>query len=314
MNCLVSGATGFIGRQLCPQLVADGHAVSAVSRRGGELEGGLSVRPVDLATDRLADDLLRGVDVVLHLAGIAHRSAAATDHEAVNHRATLRLARQASAAGVGCFVFLSSVKAMGSPSSPGVRAEHDLTQPGDAYGLSKRQAERDLLREFESGPMSVVIIRPALVYGPGARGNLRQLARGVRWGLPRPPAGGSRSMVALGDLVDLLCVIARTPPAEGAHTWIACGPGSYSTRALYDLLRSALDKGRGREWLPRWAWVAAAGLVDTLGGRPARFTYERLFGEELYSNEAVCNDTAWQPRTRLEDVIGQVAAAGGTDR
>lgn len=272
------------------------------------------MRPVDLATDQLADDLLHGVDIVFHLAGIAHRGADPGEHEAVNHRATLRLARQASAAGVGCFVFLSSVKAMGPPSSPGVRAEHDLAEPGDAYGSSKRQAELDLLREFEGAPMSVVIIRPTLVYGPGAKGNLRQLARAVRWGLPRPPAGGRRSMVALDDLVDLLCLIARTPPVDGSYTWIACGPGSYSTRDLYDLLRQALDRGRGRAWLPRWAWVAAAGLVDTLGGQPAGFTYERLFGEELYSNAAVRDGTAWQPGTRLEDVIGQLAAAGGAGR
>lgn len=314
MNCLVSGATGFIGRQLCLRLRADGHAVSAFSRRGGELGDGLSARPVDLATDQLADDVLRGVDIVFHLAGIAHRGAEATEHEALNHRATLRLARQASAAGVACFLFLSSVKAMGPPRSPGIRAEHDISEPDDAYGLSKWQAEQDLRREFERAPMSVVIIRPALVYGNNARGNLQQLLRGVRWGLPRPPAGGRRSLVALDDLVDLLCTIARSPPEHGVHTWIACGNESYSTRELYDLLRHALDKRRGIGWLPRWVWLAAAGLFDTLTGRPERFSNDRLFGEELYSNEAVRRSTSWQPRVRLEEVVGQVTAAGEPGR
>lgn len=314
MNCLVSGATGFIGRQLCQQLYAGGHSVTALSKHGGDLFAGLSALQIDLTEAQPDDDLLHGIDIVFHLAGVAHREADDTEHEALNHRATMRLARQASAAGVGCFVFLSSVKAMGPPMAPGVRAESDLSEPEDAYGMSKRKAELDLLREFGQAPMSVVIVRPALVYGPGVKGNLRQLSRGVRRGLPRPPSGGTRSMLALGDLVDLLCIIAQEHPAAGVHTWIACGDERYSTRDLYDLLRHALGKDRGLGWLPRWAWSAVAGMIDTVTGKPARFTFNRLFGEEIYSSAAVQADTSWRPRTRLQEVVGQLAAVGVRDQ
>jgi len=166
-----------------------------------------------------------------------------------------------------------------------------------------------LSREFSGAPMSIVIVRPAVVYGADVKGNLRQLARAVRWRLPRPPRGGSRSMLALDDLVDLLCLVARQSPS-GVHTWIACGDQDYTTQAIYDLLRNALGMGRGVGWLPRGVWRAAAALVDLVGGRRGESTYARLFGAERYSNAAVRAETAWRPRTRLEDVIGLVAGVG----
>lgn len=313
MRYLVSGATGFIGRQLCRQLSASGGTVTGLSKSGGDLDGGASSHAIDLTVADPGVDFIRGVDVFFHLAGIAHRKAGAAACEALNHRATVRLARLAADAGVRSFVYLSSVKAMGLPNSTGARTERDRTQPTDAYGLSKWRGECGILRETADASMSVVIIRPALVYGANVKGNLRQLARAVRRGLPRPPPGGSRSMVALDDLVDLLCIVARNPP-PGTHTWIACGDRDYSTQAVYDCLREALGMGRGTGWLPPWGWRIGAGLADLVTGQSGGSTYTRLFGTEVYSNAAVRADTAWRPRRRLEDVIGQFAGAGGASR
>ncbi len=308
MKYLVSGATGFIGRQLCQQLAAPGDTVIALSKNGGALNHGVTSLALDLTVVVPDDDLLEGVDVFFHLAGIAHRKARESAYDELNHRATVRLARLASAAGVKCFIFLSSVKAMGSPGSSGVRSEREWTQPVDAYGLSKWQAESGLLEGFSNDPMAVVIVRPALVYGENVKGNLRHLARAVRWGLPRPPLGGSRSMIALDDLVELLCVVALSPP-QGVHTWIACGTQSYTTQAIYDLLREFFGMGRGVGWLPRWVWRVGAWLLDVAAGRSDESTYTRLFGTEVYSNAALLENTDWRPRVRLEDVIGQIARA-----
>ncbi len=268
---------------------------------------------MDLAVNDPAGELLQGVDVFFHLAGIAHRQERELAYEELNYRATLRLARLASAAGIGCFIFLSSVKAMGPPTSAAVRSESAGARPLDAYGLSKWQAERALQEQFCDDPMSVVIVRPALVYGANVKGNLQRLASAVRLGLPRPPEGGSRSMIALEDLVELLCVIARRRPPPGVHTWIACGSERYSTQAIYDLLREASGKGRGVGWLPRWVWRAGVHLLDMASGRRDESTYDKLFGTELYSNAAVLRDMDWRPRIRLEDVIGKIAGVGSTD-
>jgi nucleoside-diphosphate-sugar epimerase len=180
--------------------------------------------------------------------------------------------------------------------------------PCDAYGLSKWQAECALRDAFSDASMSVAIVRSALVYGSQPKGNLRALATGTRWGLPSPPQGGRRSMIALKDLVDLLCEIGERPHS-GVTTWIACGDESYSTQQIYDLLRAAQGKGRGLAWLPRWGWKLLASLLDGISGRGGESTYQKLFGWERYSNAAVVSDTRWRPRIRLEDAMAQLAAS-----
>lgn len=249
--------------------------------------------------------LLEGVDVVFHLAGIAHQHARASDYHALNHVATLRLARLAAEAGVGRFVFLSSVKAMGPASGAAERSESDCTEPPDAYGLSKWLAERDLRAEFENNAMAVFILRPALVYGGEAKGNLALLARAVRAGMPRPPRAGGRSMVALADLVDLLCVLVDQA-ATGVQTWIVTDGEVYSTRFIYDQMRQASGRGRGVAWLPDPVWRLAAAVLDRLRPGEGGSTFDKLFGSERYSNAALLAATGWRPRQTLQDVIAQI--------
>lgn len=302
MKYLVSGATGFIGSRLCQRLSERGDTVVALSARGGALADGTPTIAVDLASELPVAELFEGVDVVIHLAGIAHRDAAPVDYERVNHRAAVAMAHLASNAGVHCFIFLSSVKAMGPAVSASPRAEQDCTPPADDYGLSKWRAEC-ALREFcTHGDMGLVILRPALVYGPGARGNLERLATAVSRGLPRPPEGGRRSMIALEDLVELLCNLVADPP-QGVHTWIACGPQAYSTRDIYDCLHKVSDRGSWGGWLPRWVWRLGAALLDLLTGRRGESTWQRLFGDELYTSEAVMRARNWHPRGTLEGVM-----------
>jgi nucleoside-diphosphate-sugar epimerase len=312
VKCLVSGATGFIGRQLCLQLEEQGHLVIALSRRGDVLGNGEPTLALDLTVNDPDETLMRGVDVFFHLAGIAHQQGPKSAYEALNYRATERLATLASAAGVGCFIFLSSVKAMGSPTSLHMRSESECTIPTDPYGLSKWHAECALRQAFSEDEMSVVILRPALVYGPDVKGNLQSFSRGVLWGLPRPPNRGARSMIAVEDLVALLCLIAQRPPV-GFQLWIVCGAQSYSTQVIYDLMRKASGKGMGIGWLPRWLWRLGAHVLDIVTGQRNGSTYEKLFGTELYSNAAVLAGTEWKPRVILEHVMGNIIAPRDTD-
>lgn len=312
MKCLVSGATGFIGLKLCQQLEARGHVVIALSKHGGAMINGKPTLALDLTVNDPGADLLSGVDVFFHLAGIAHQQAPESAYEALNYRVTERVARLASAAGVGCFVFLSSVRAMGSSSSLHRRSESECTVPRDPYGLSKWHAECALREAVSGDEMSVVILRPSLVYGVDVKGNLKTFFRGIRWGLPRPPARGARSMIAIDDLVALLCTIAQRPPM-GVNLWIACGAHSYSTQAIYDLIRKSSGKNRGAGWLPHWAWRLSARFLDMASGQKRGSTYEKLFGTELYSNAAVLVDTDWRPRVLLEDVIEDIISPRATD-
>nr|WP_241263382.1 NAD-dependent epimerase/dehydratase family protein [Parahaliea mediterranea] len=302
---MVTGATGFIGGALCAHLREAAIELVPVSRSGASLADGSPTLAADLFA---AQELLRGVDSVCHLAGIAHQRAASADYQRLNVDATLALARAAIEAGVRRFVFVSSVKAMGPAGGDSPRNESMVSAAGDAYGRSKWEAERGLLALCEASAMDLYILRPCLVYGPSPRGNLRLLARGARWGMPRPPAGGARSMVGLDDLTALLCQLLRGGPA-GAHTWIVSDGQRYSARYLYDTLRGAMGRNPGPEWLPPLAWRAAATLLDRLLGQEAGATYDKLFGTELYDHGALSRDLGWRPRQTVADLAARMVAS-----
>ena len=307
MKCLVTGATGFIGRELCSQLASREVPFTALSRCGGPLADGSSSTAVDFETEEVDAQLLSGIDTVFHLAGIAHQQALQSSYFRVNYHSTLAIAEAAEAAGVKCFVYLSSVKAMGPARGVSPRAEDEITTPGNAYGLSKLKAEQDLQARFSGSGMSIIVLRPALVYGSEAKGNLLSLRRAIRLGMPRPPEAGGRSMIGLPDLVELMLQLASHPPV-GFYTWIVSDGQAYSARKLYELMRSADGKGKGVSWLPLWAWRFAANLVDRLRGTSGDSTFSKMFGTELYSNSLLLKAIPWQPKLRFSDLAGSIMA------
>ena len=170
MKLLVTGAHGFVGKSLCAELSRRGHAVRMASRTAGA-EGAADavVASVDAETNWSA--ALSARDVVIHLAARVHvMNDASTDPLAefrkVNVAGTLNLARQAAAAGIRRFVFVSSVKVNGEHTPPGQAfTESDRPAPQDAYGVSKHEAESGLRQIALDTGMEVVIIRPP----PGVR-------------------------------------------------------------------------------------------------------------------------------------------------
>ncbi len=305
MHALVTGATGFIGRVLCEQLLQSGWAITAWSHSGGSVVGELTSRPIELAGCTPGHEDFAGVDVVFHTAGIAHQSAAPAAYEAVNHQATLALARAASAAGVPRFIFLSSVKAMGPPTSPASRSETECSPPQDPYGNSKLDAELGLQTLLGPSGCRLVIVRPTLVYGPQAAGNLLRLWQAMKRGAPVPPARGLRSMVSRDELVRLLLLAATEPDAEGVY--IASDNEPYSANAICNAMRQALGRGPGRAWLPLPVWALACALLDRkIGGD----TYQRLFGTETYSNRRAQEMLGWQPEALLTRDLSTWARTG----
>jgi nucleoside-diphosphate-sugar epimerase len=114
--------------------------------------------------------------VVVHLAARVHvmRETAAdplASFRAVNVAGTERLARQAIEAGVVRFVFVSTVKVHGESCATQPFTEADPPAPRDAYALSKWEAELALERLSREAGLAVTVLRPPLVYGPGAGGN-----------------------------------------------------------------------------------------------------------------------------------------------
>ena len=302
-RCLVTGASGFIGRELCRQLIDAGNSVLAQVRQATSAPTGSEAIVFDFLDEVPGPEDLRGVEVVYHLAGIAHQRAALSDYDRVNVEATRQLAGAAADAGVRCFVFVSSVKAMGEADTLEARAEDSLSDVRDPYGDSKWRAEQALQAEFGRSPMAVVVLRPSLVYGEDARGNLGALSRAARYGFPLFPELGGRSMIALEDLVALMCQIGERPP-RGFHTYIVSDGECYSSRRIYRALLRAAGREREPFTLPLWSWRLACSLLDLTGRMDSRDSYRRLFGTELYDASRVKQERDWQPALTLEQVLG----------
>ena len=205
----VSGASGFIGTALVPALAAHGMAVRPDSHPDGQR--------LPLTGQALAH-WLRGVDIVYHLAGIAHEKAAHSrqaDFMAVNRDLTLDLYHASAAAGVAAFVWLSSIKALGETAAAPLGVDAPRAPQGH-YARSKAQAELGLLRANQAGGPRLTIVRPPLVYGPGVKGNFARLLKlcASPWPLPLADARCPRALLGLDNLVDLLIRLARNanPP------------------------------------------------------------------------------------------------------
>ncbi|NMU24992.1 NAD-dependent epimerase/dehydratase family protein, partial [Vibrio parahaemolyticus] len=83
----------------------------------------------------------------------------------------------------------------------------DIHAPEDSYGLSKSEAEEQLLAIGQETGMEIVIIRPTLVYGPGVKANFASLMNLVSKGIPLPFGGirsNARSLVSIDNLADLI--------------------------------------------------------------------------------------------------------------
>jgi nucleoside-diphosphate-sugar epimerase len=247
---LVTGATGFVGRAVVERLAGVASAtVRAASRRGAASMSVEQVTVGDLGPDTSWARALHGVEGVIHTAARAHvMHDRATDplaaYRRVNAEGTIALARQAVAAGVKRFVFVSSIKVNGERTARGrpFRAT-DPPCPVDPYGVSKLEAEVALRRLAATTGMTIAIVRPVLVYGPGVKGNFASLLRLVHRGVPLPlgAIGNARSFVALDNLVDLL-VICLTHPRAANETFLVSDGDDLSTTELLRRLAAAVDR------------------------------------------------------------------------
>ena len=207
-------------------------------------------------------------NVVIHLAARVH---VMNDTDAnplvafrtVNFDGTLNLARQAAAAGVKRFVFVSSVKVNGESTPHGQAfTETDAPSPQDAYGQSKHEAEQGLRQLSADTGMETVIIRPALVYGPGVKANFAALMRAVKlgWPLPLGAVHNQRSLVALDNLVDFI-VTCITHPQAANHTFLVSDGHDLSTTELVRGMAQAGGVPARLLPVPVWALRAGASLL-----------------------------------------------------
>jgi nucleoside-diphosphate-sugar epimerase len=292
MRVAVSGAKGFIGSALIAELAERQFNVHQVPRSSVEIAG---------------------AQCVIHCAARAHimRDEALdplTEYRRVNVQGALKLARQAAAAGVKRFVFLSSVKVNGErtnglPRPFGARNDGVGAAPEDAYGLSKWEAEQGLWEIASQTGMQVVIVRPPLVYGPGVKANFARLLDLVRSGVPLPLAAvnNRRSFIGLDNLVDLLIRCVDHPKAAGQTLLVSDGQ-DLSTPELLRMIANAMGR-------PARLFPFPVPLLRLAGRALGRLNeVDRLVGSLQVDSSATRELLGWTPPVSVVEGVGRMVA------
>jgi nucleoside-diphosphate-sugar epimerase len=310
MRLLVTGASGFVGQQLCIASAMCRHVVRAALRvpsYGPTSVESISVGEINDSTDW--SKALQDIDVVIHLAArvhVMHDTAVdpLSEFRRTNTQGTEHLARCAAARGVKRLVYVSSIKVNGEETPTGNRySELDAPAPQDPYGVSKWEAEQALWQVSRETGLEVVVVRPPLVYGPGVKGNFLQMLKVLarRWPLPLGAVSNRRDLIYVGNLVDALMTCATHPAAAG-HTYLVCDGESVSTTELLKQLSQAL--GVSPPLLPfppvLLRWAAA------LGGKSAQL--ERLLGSLQIDDGRIRRELGWQPPYTLQQGLQATAA------
>lgn len=306
MLALVTGATGFVGANLVEALNARGWSVRALHRPSSSLKAlaGLHYESAlgDVTEPASLGAAMAGVDVVFHVAAVADywRSDIGRMMR-VNVEGTRNVLQAALAAGVRRVVFTSSCASLGRPSFGQVldeRAQFNLQPHQFPYGYSKHLAEQ-VCREFIAHGLDIVIVNPAVVFGPRDVNLISSslIVEATRRTIPFVPPGG----VSVVDVADVCAGhIAAAERGCTGERYILTGE-NLTYRQLFDTVADVVGRPRPRLVLPAALFKAAAPPVD--------FLHRRLGWKLPVSSEQVrfAAETFWFDPSKAQRELGLTA-------
>ena len=311
MKCFVTGASGFVGRNLI--LKSKNRGIEVITKTNQERRIGDTEQLVapELEPQAVWINLLNDCEYVAHFAARVHvveeRSAnPLAEYRRVNTEATHNLARQAAGAGVKRFIYLSSIGVNGDSTTSGkLFTPNDVPSPHNSYSVSKLEAEIGLRKIAKKTGMEVVIIRPPLVYGANAPGNFGKLTRLVAKSLPLPlgSINNFRSFVGIDNLVDFI-VTCLEHPAAANETFLVSDGEDLSTPDLIRRMARAMNRPARLLPVPVWALQAGASL---LGKGDA---VQRLCGNLQVDISKARSLLGWVPPVSVDEGLRRAVGGG----
>ena len=301
---LVTGASGFVGSQLCDYLQGAGYeivgAVRGTPTRPYEQQG----PDLDVSANWLP--MLQGVSTIVHCAARVHMLADKSadplaEYRRVNVDGTVALARQAVANGVKRFIFLSSIKVNGESTQLGRPfTEEILVPPQDPYGLSKYEAELALQELVTGTQMEVVIVRLPLVYGPGVKANFLRMIKLVNAGIPLPfgRVCNRRSLLYVRNLCHFIELVINHPAAAN-ETFLISDDEDVSTPQLLTAIGRALGKKSRLFTMPVYGLTLIAGICGLT------LAIDRLVGSLQLDISKAKKLLGWSPVATIENGLAE---------
>lgn len=270
---VITGASGFVGTHLSGYLRQCGFPLAAVNLRQTK------TLPV---TEPAA--------AIIHLAGKAHDHSGTADAAAyfeVNTELTRTVFEQFLQSEASIFIHFSTVAAITDEHINGVLTEEAEPHPSTPYGQSKLKAEQLLQEAILPAGKKIFIIRPAMIHGPGDKGNLTLLYNIVAKGIPYPLAAyeNQRSFLSIDNLnyaVEKLLTHAGSIPS-GIYNLVDDTP--VSTNEVVRLIAKTTGRKEKLWVLPKLLARSIARLGDFL---PLPINSKRL--AKLTGNYIVAND------------------------
>jgi len=287
-NVLITGITGFIGRNLIPYL-GNGKNLRLF---------GLTSQPEKAASLYKRDDLqeiytydnldISGeFDVMVHLAGKAHdveRKSDSEDYFKVNFELPKQIFAAAKKSGVGKFIFLSSIKAV-TDHEEGIIDEGVMPVPSSPYGVSKRLAEDHILNQENHSGLDCYILRPCMVHGPGNKGNLKLLYTFIEKGWPYPLGSfdNQRSLLSVDNLNFIILSILEQKISPGIYH--LSDDGFISTREIVKIIGEVRQRNVRIWHTPQYLIKSIARLGRITGAFFNEKTLDKLVSNYRVSNE-----------------------------
>ena len=293
LRIAVTGARGFVGRELCAIVQKHQCDVLPVGHQDGRESPSLHDGP---GWQRI----LTGTRAVIHLAARAHvlretKASPLDEIRRVNVEGALCVARAAVAAGVRRFVFVSSIKVLGTESNAEAFCENTVPRPAEPYALSKYEAEQGLEELARQTGLEVVIVRPPLTYGPHVKGNFLGLLRLAAAGIPLPlgAVNNRRSLIGVTNLSEVLvlCAVRALGPQR---LFVVSDGHDVSTPELLDMLAAHMRRTSRVFRFP----IAPLRMLASAVGRAAE--YQKLTGDLRIDSSLVRSVLDWRPSKSLE--------------
>ena len=305
---LVTGPSGFIGGHISRHFSSKGYSVQCACRsakRVLEFPNSIEIfEDCDVKSDDNWNDAFDGINTVVHCAGISNAQEKGLNelpnyiHE-INAQGTRRIAEIASLKNVKRFIFISTAKVFGEISFSGKPFNlSSAIAPEDEYASSKWGAEKALLQIAQKTDLEVVIIRPAIVFGPKVSGNFLRLLKISSKPIPLPIKGvkNKRSFLGISNLLDLI-EICVNQKSLGGEIFLAADEQSLSTSELVNAIKVGLKKYSLQFSFPSEFLRLMARLVNKEG------EMNRIIGNLEVDSSSTYSLLGWKPKNSTADEL-----------